>query len=258
MILSPISRMTAATLSLMVENRPGISCDSPAMPPLKRFCIPIRMALMPVVLSIAPDSASFIAVGISLPMASARNFQAGTPDSASWRISSPETLPLACIWPIARVMRSMPSWPMPSIAAASPIAAMMGMMSRAAKPYARSFFDAVTRPGSSNGVSAAKRAKSPRNFSACWLSPSRVAKARLFACISPAIFTLAMPNAPMAAAAAAKPVAIDWDRAIASVPSPFRSARLVLSHFFRKSELSPPMKIVMDACPAICSPHFRQ
>ena len=62
----------------------------------------------------------------------------------------------------------------------------------------------------------------------------------------------------MATAAAAKPVAMDSDKAMASEPRPFRSARFVLSHFFRKSELSPPIKMVIEAFPGMSSPHFRQ
>ncbi|CQR74963.1 hypothetical protein SpAn4DRAFT_4327 [Sporomusa ovata] len=257
MILSPISRMTEETLSLMVEKSPGIFCDKPSIPPLKRFCMPISTALMPVVLLMAPCSAIFIAVGMSIPMASARNFQAGTPASASWSISSPETLPLACICPIASVIRSMPSCPIPSIAAASPMAAIMGMMSCAAKPNANNFLDELTRPGSWNGVSAANFAKLLRNFSACPLSPIKVVKAFLLACISPAILMLARPKTPIAAAAAAKPETMFSDISMASEPRPLRIARFVLSHFFRKSELSPPMIIVIAAFPAMVSPHFR-
>ena len=257
-MLSPISTMTMLTLSLIVDMSPGMVLLMASMPPWNLDCMPIKSALIPVVLSIAPCSAIFMAVGISFPMASARNFHAGTPASASCIISSADTFPLACIWPIALVKRLMPSSPMPSMAAASPIAASIGMMSCDAKPKANNFFDAVKSPGSSKGVSAAKVARSASIFSAALASPSSVVNALRLASMSPASLMLATPKAARAAVAAARPVAMLSDAAIASEPSPLRSARLVLSHFFKKSLLSPPIKIVIEAFPAIVSPHFRQ
>ena len=130
------------------------------MRPPKSPSMPAFSAAMPVAASTEPLVTFSCAPATSVPRASARYCHAGMPCSVSCSISSDMTLPLACICPMARVQASMPSWPEPSAAVASPMAVSVGMTSSAAKPYASSFWVASVRPLISNGVFLAKSVRS--------------------------------------------------------------------------------------------------
>ena len=132
-------------------------------------------------------------------MTSARYCHAGMPASVSCSISSACTLPLAFIWPRARVIVSMPSWPAPRPLAASPIDVSIGMQSSAAKPMAMSFCVEDCSPRSSNGVDVAKSARSA-SISLASSGPSIVVNA-MSACSADAIASSA--NLPAAAEPAA-------------------------------------------------------
>ena len=96
-------------------------CICCSIKPPNFFCIPASSAGTATDASTARCSTIFIAPATSVFSVAARIFQAGIPASASCRISSACTLPLAIICPSAVVMRSMPSFPLPSAAAAFPI-----------------------------------------------------------------------------------------------------------------------------------------
>ena len=96
--------------------------------------MPAFSAAMPVAASTEPLATFSCAPATSVPRTSARYCHAGMPCSVSCSISSDMILPLACICPMARVQASMPSWPEPSAAVASPTAESIGMTSSAVNP----------------------------------------------------------------------------------------------------------------------------
>ena len=144
-----------------------------------------------------------MASGMVIPRLSEINFQAGIPASASCRISSADTLPLAAIWPMASVIRSMPSACMPRPAAASPTAVMTGMICSAENPIARSLREPFVTDSRSNGVTCAKSCRSLSIVFACSALPSIVVNAISSCSIFPAALTAPNPMAAVAVAIAA-------------------------------------------------------
>ena len=117
-----------------LENRPSTVFDCSSIMPPKSCSMPSVSALMAVSASTAPSETASMAPAVSVPIARARYSHAGMPASVSCSISSALAFPRVCIWPRARVTDSMPAWPVPSAAVASPTAVSIGMTSSAVKP----------------------------------------------------------------------------------------------------------------------------
>ena len=188
---------------------------------------------MPAFALIAPLLAMSIASGTLTPIPLASISHAGSPVSASWRISSALTLPLAFICPRARVIRSIPSCPSPTAIAASPTVRMIGITASTWKPYAWSFLEASSKPGSSKGVVAAKLS----NCAICSFAFSAlpVSTSNALVVISAFIFTEAMPRAAAAAAIHLNLLPTFSDSFMLSVPK----ASFILRFTAANSLLSP-------------------
>ncbi|MBT9156781.1 MAG: hypothetical protein DDT37_01771 [Firmicutes bacterium] len=104
-IVTPIEIAARLTLSRIVDHMPIRVFDCASIAPSNLPPIPARRAFTPVIPSIAPCSASFIASGMLTPISFASISHTGMPSSANCIISSAETLPLARIWPSARTTR---------------------------------------------------------------------------------------------------------------------------------------------------------
>ena len=116
------------------DMRPSTVLDCSTIMPPKSSRMPEVMAEMPSEADTAPSDTFSMAPAVSVPMALARYSHAGIPASVSCSISSALTFPRVCIWPRARVTDSMPAWPVPSAAVASPTSVSIGMISSAEKP----------------------------------------------------------------------------------------------------------------------------
>ncbi len=163
-------------ISFMDDVTPCQVSSIDAIMPPNRFVIPavsISTAFAP---GIRPFDTISWSAGTVVPISSASISHAGIPTSVSWSISCAASLPLAWICPKARVILSIPSFPTPRAAAASPTARSTGRTSSAANPYASIRLAAICSSGYSKGVLAAKSAMSSRNFCAFSALPSMVAK----------------------------------------------------------------------------------
>jgi hypothetical protein len=92
--------------------------------------------------------------------------------------------PFAWIWPRARTVDSSACGSPPAALTASPTAVISGITSRAANPTLRSFCDALTSSGNSNGVFAANDARSASIFFAASALPSIVVNAICACCFT--------------------------------------------------------------------------
>jgi len=95
------SRSVIVLISSIVVSRPAHEVDCFSAAPAKLVSRYLVMASIAVLAGRSPFSRIFSISAVVLPNASVRIWLTGMPASVNWRISSPVTLPLACIWPKA-------------------------------------------------------------------------------------------------------------------------------------------------------------
>ena len=176
------------------------------------------------------------------------------PVSFIWFISSALTLAFACICPMAVVRRLIPSSPIPSAAALSPIAVKIGITCCALNPNASKRLEAFKSPGSSNGVAAAKRSNSAKKSFAKSALFKSVVKAFSVCSICAALRTATAPNPAKAALKPATPAIMFSLISMALPPSFWRIVFCTLAISFCKPFVLAPISTCKLATVAIFNP----